>query len=124
MLSNKFSRKYRKLLLLRHFISAFIVFFVLFAVFLGIKSVGNNNFYIFVEKVAGYDFACFVHDYEPSIIVFGFLISELFMWIAIERSSSKKILKVLDSLEYVVDNSADNLKLPLEFSDLQIGLIL
>ena len=57
MLSNKFSRKYRKLLLLRHFISAFIVFFVLFAVFLGIKSVGNNNFYIFVEKVAGYDFA-------------------------------------------------------------------
>ncbi len=94
MLSNKFSRKYRKLLLLRHFISAFIVFFVLFAVFLGIKSVSNNNFYIFVEKVAGYDFACFVHDYEPSIIVFGFLISELFMWIAIERSHQENI-KVL-----------------------------
>ncbi len=60
-----------------------------------------------------------VHDYEPSIIVFGFLILELFMWIAIERSSSKKILKVLDSLEYVVDNSANNIVLPLEFSDLQ-----
>ena len=119
MLSNKFSKKYRKLLLLRHFIGAFIVFFVLLAVCLGIESVGNNNFYIFVEKVAGYDFACFVHDYEPSIIVFGFLISELFMWIAIERSSSRKILKVLDSLEYVVDNSADNIELPLEFSDLQ-----
>ena len=41
------------------------------------------------------------------------------MWIAIERSSSRKILKVLDSLEYVVDNSADNIELPLEFSDLQ-----
>lgn len=118
-MSNKFSKKYRKLLLLRHFIGAFIVFFVLLAVCSGIESVGNNNFYIFIEKVAGYDFACFVHDYEPSIIVFGFLISELFMWIAIERSSSKKILKVLDSLEYVVDNSANNIVLPLEFSDLQ-----
>ena len=82
MLSNRFSKKYRKLLLLRHFIGAFIVFFVLLAVCLGIESVGNNNFYIFIEKVAGYDFACFVHDYEPSIIVFGFLILELFMWIA------------------------------------------
>ena len=28
-------------------------------------------------------------------------------------------MKVLDSLEYVVDNSADNVELPLEFSDLQ-----
>lgn len=118
-MSNKFSKKYRKLLLLRHFIGAFIVFFVLLAVCLVIESVGNNNFYVFVEKVAGYDFACFVHDYEPSIIVFGFLILELLMWIAIERSSSRKILKVLDSLEYVVDNSADNIELPLEFSDLQ-----
>ena len=40
------------------------------------------------------------------------------MWIAIERSSSKKILKVLDSLEYVVDNSANDIVRPLEFSDL------
>ncbi len=119
MLSNKFSKKYRKLLLLRHFIGAFIVFFVLLAVCSAIESVGNNNFYIFIEKVAGYDFACIVHDYEPSIIVFGFLILELFMWIAIERSSSKKILKVLDYLGYVVDNSANNIVLPLEFSDLQ-----
>ena len=93
MLSNKFSRKYRKLLLLRHFISAFIVFFVLFAVFLGIKSVGNNNFYIFVEKVAGYDFACFVHDYEPSIIVFGFLMLELFMWITDRKKFIKENIK-------------------------------
>ena len=58
-------KKYRRLLLLRHFIGAFIVLFVLLAVCLGIESVGNNNFYIFIEKVAGYDFACFVHDYEP-----------------------------------------------------------
>ncbi len=118
-MSNKFSRSIESCycldILLVHLLCS--LFCWLFCS--GIESVGNNNFYIFIEKVAGYDFACIVHDYEPSIIVFGFLILELFMWIAIERSSSKKILKVLDSLEYVVDNSANNIVLPLEFSDLQ-----
>ncbi len=105
--------------MLRHFIGAFIVLFVLLTAFLGIEYLGNDNFYIFLEKAGGYDFAYFIHDYEHSIILFGFVILELFAWIAIERSSSQKMLKVLDSLEHVVDNSADNIELPLEFSDLQ-----
>ncbi len=119
MLNNKFSKKYRKMLLLRHFIVAFIVFFLSLIIFWVIESLGNNDFYIFLEKAVGYDFAYFIHDYEPSIIFFGFVVLELLVWIVIERCSSQKILKVLDSLEYVVDNSADNVELPLEFSDLQ-----
>lgn len=105
--------------MLRHFISAFIVLFLLLAAFWGIENLGNDNFYIFLEKVAGYDFAYFIHDYEHSIIIFGFVILELLAWIAIERYSSQKILKVLDSLEYVVNNSVDNIELPSDFSDLQ-----
>ena len=119
MLNNKFSKKYRKMLLLRHFIAAFMVFFVSLVIFLVIENLGSNNFYIFLEKTAGYNFAYFIHDYEPSIILFGFVILELTVWIIIEQCSSQKILKVLDSLEYVVDNSVDNVELPSEFSDLQ-----
>ncbi len=118
-MNNKFSKKYRKLLLLRHFIGAFIVIFILLAAFLGIENLYGDNIYIFLEKVAGYDFAYFIHDYEPSIILFSFVILELLVWIVIERCSSQKILKVLDTLEYVVDNSVDSIELPLEFSDLQ-----
>ena len=44
---------------------------------------------------------------------------ELLVWIVIELLSSQKIMKVMDSIDTILDNSVDTVVLPTEFSELQ-----
>ena len=87
------------MLLLRHFIVAFIVFFLSLIIFWVIESLGNNDFYIFLEKAVGYDFAYFIHDYEPSIIFFGFVVLQpLYIFPAVQRAYPVLHIEDLNSL--------------------------
>lgn len=49
---------------------------------------------------------------------------ELLVWIVIELLSSQKIMKVMDSIDTILDNSVDTVVLPTEFPNYKIGLII
>lgn len=105
--------------MLRHLlwaIGALLLFIICYFV---IGTAYAGDFYIILEKIVGYDLAYFIHSYEPAVIVFIIVTSQFFIWIGIEWKSSRKIMKIIDSLDCVLDNSADDISLPVEFSDLQ-----
>jgi len=118
-LNKKFSKKYKQILWLRHFIGAIAALVVFVIGYFIVKIAYENNFYIVLEKMLGRNFAYFVHDYEPAVILFVIATSQFLVWIGIEWNSSRKIMKIMDSLDCVLDNSADDILLPAEFSDLQ-----
>ncbi|MFD0710454.1 sensor histidine kinase [Paenibacillus sp. GCM10027626] len=118
-MNKKFSKKYKQTLWLRHLVGA-IAAFVVFAIsYFIVKIAYPDNFYIILEKMLGRNIAYFIHGYEPGVILFVIAISQFLIWIGIEWNSSRKIMKIMDSLDCILDNSADDILLPAEFSDLQ-----
>ncbi len=119
LLNKKFSYKYRQSLLLKHLIGGIAVLVILAIAYLLIDVIYENNFYIMLENLFGQEFAYLIHDYEPAVIVYVITTFELLMWIIIEILSSHRLLKVVDSIDTVLDNSMDTIVLPTEFSELQ-----
>lgn len=118
-MNKKFSGKYKKTILLRHLVWA-IAILVIFAIcYFMIMAAYPDNFYIILERMIGYDLAYLIHGYEPAVILFIIVTSQFLVWIGVEWNSSRKIMKIMDSLDSVLDNSADDIGLPAEFSDLQ-----
>lgn len=118
-MNKKFSGKYKKTTLFRHLVGA-IAILVIFAIcYFVIMVAYPNNFYIILERMIGYDLAYLIHGYEPAVILFIIVTSQFLVWIGVEWNSSRKIMKIMDSLDSVLDNSADDIGLPAEFSDLQ-----
>lgn len=118
-MNKKFSKKYKQTLLLRHLIWAISVL-VIFAIgYFIIMITCSDKFYILLEKMVGYNLAYLIHSYEPAVILFIIVTSQLLVWIGVEWHSSRKIMKIMDSLGSILDNSADDIVLSAEFSDLQ-----
>lgn len=70
-------------------------------------------------KICLDEFAHLIHDYEPAVIVYAVTTLELLVWIVIELLSSRKLMKIMDNIDTVFDNSVDTVVLPTEFSELQ-----
>lgn len=119
LLNKKFSHKYKQLLLLRHLIGSIGTLIVLGVIYYFIVAIYDNNFYNALENTFGRELAHLIHDYEPAVIVFGVVLSELVVWIIVEGYSSRKILKVMDNIDTIFDSSIDTIALPTEFSELQ-----
>ena len=105
MSNKKFSYKYRQALLLQHLIGGIAVLILLVVVYFFIDILYDNNFYIILENLFGQEFAYLIHDYEPAVIVYIITTLELLVWIVIELLSSQKIMKVMDSIDTILDNS-------------------
>lgn len=106
-------------MLLQHLIGGIAVLILLVVVYFFIDILYDNNFYIILENLFGQEFAYLIHDYEPAVIVYIITTLELLVWIVIELLSSQKIMKVMDSIDTILDNSVDTVVLPTEFSELQ-----
>lgn len=119
MSSNKFSYKYKQTLLLKHLISSIAVFLILATVYFLISIFFDNIFYIILENIFGSEFAHFIHNYEPAVIVYAFTVPELLVWIIIEKMSCGKLMIIIDNMDTVLDHTADTVVLPAEFSELQ-----
>lgn len=105
--------------MLQHLIGGIAVLILLVVVYFFIDILYDNNFYIILENLFGQEFAYLIHDYEPAVIVYIITTLELLVWIVIELLSSQKIMKVMDSIDTILDNSVDTVVLPTEFSELQ-----
>lgn len=109
-------------MLLKHLIGGITVLIFLAAGYYFIASLYDNNFYTVLENLFGREFAYLIHDYEPAVIVYGVTILELLVWIVIELLSSRKLMKIVDSIDTVLDDSVDTIVLPTEFSELESWL--
>ncbi|WP_263706487.1 sensor histidine kinase [Shouchella tritolerans] len=118
-MNETFSKKYKQTLLLRHFVSAVAGFVVFLLCYFIVEIAFADYFYIILEWALGYDFAYFIHSYEPAVILFVLATSQFLIWIAVESHSSRKMMKIIDSLDDVLDYSTEEIVLPAEFSDLQ-----
>lgn len=119
MSNKKFSQKYKQKLLYQHLIGGIAVLFVIVTGYVVISIVYENNFYNSLQRIIGRELTQIIHDYEPAVIPFVIAVLELLVWIAIEWRASRKIMKIIDSMDSVIDNSVDTVVLPAEFSDLQ-----
>jgi len=107
-LSNrKFSYKYRQSLLLKHLIGGIATLILLASTYYLIAALYDNNFYTMLENLFGREFAHLIHDYEPAVIVYAVTTLELLVWIVIELLSSRKLMKIMDNIDTVFDNSVD-----------------
>lgn len=119
MSNKKFSQKYKQTLLLQHLIGGIAVLLILAIIYFAISIFCENNFYNVLESIIGYDGAYLIQTYEPVIIPFAVVSSELLVWIVIEWYASRKIMKIIDTMDCLIDNSIEHITLPPEFSDLQ-----
>lgn len=118
-MNKKFSQKYKQTLLLRHLIWAIAAFIGFATGYLVIKVVWADQFYIMLRSMIGYNLAYVIHNYEPAVILLILVTTQLLMWIGIEWNASRKVMKIMDRLDYFLDNSNDEITLPAEFSELQ-----
>lgn len=118
-MNKKFSQKYKQALLLRHLIWAIAAFVGFATGYLVIKVVWADQFYIMLKGMIGYNLAYVIHNYEPAVILLIFVTTQLLIWIGIEWNASRKVMKIMDRLDYFLDNSNNEITLPAEFSELQ-----
>lgn len=103
----------------QHFIWSLILLASFAIIYFAIGIAYDGNFYIFLRNIFGNDFAYLVHAYEPAVIIFTLVFSQLLMWIIIEWYYSQKTIKIIENLDCVLDNSAEKITLPKEFVDLE-----
>ena len=106
-------------MLLKHLIGGIATLILLASTYYLIAALYDNNFYTMLENLFGREFAHLIHDYEPAVIVYAVTTLELLVWIVIELLSSRKLMKIMDNIDTVFDNSVDTVVLPTEFSELQ-----
>jgi len=114
-----FSKRFRQTQLLQHFIWAAITLVTVGAAYFIICMISKNNFYLVLEDIIGYDMSYLIHSYEPAVILFTFILSQLFVWIIIELYYSKKTMSIVDTMDEVLNNSMEKIVLPSGFEDLE-----
>ncbi|MFO1443009.1 HAMP domain-containing histidine kinase [Bacillus sp. Bva_UNVM-123] len=123
--NKSFSKKFSQVRLLHHFVWGTIALVGFGVVYLIISIVSKDSFYIFLEQTIGYDMSYLIHSYEPAVILFTFIISQLFVWIVIELYYSKKIISIVDTMDEVLNKTTEKIVLPqgFEYLENQLNLL-